>query len=242
MGTLGHTRLVSTAAMGRARIFLCLYLPTLLIASPVPGGGSGLLLTQGKLANEDGSKSLSSLFKAVNGFINKTGNFLTKIADATDNQELRDFGDMMKMEEDDSFIRMFMDDETAERVVRGFQKFLEQMPSMKSNLTDVLKGVPELKDMIAEKLANAPQKEDIKDQVNNFLDDLELPESEGVDMFRETLNEHIDMFPDNSEMMDMINEVVDQIPTDEEFNDNMDEFSNNLESIVDELAGPAAAA
>ena len=42
---------------------------------------------------------------------------------------------------------------------------LEQMPSMKSNLTDVLKGVPELKDMIAEKLANAPQKEDIKDQV-----------------------------------------------------------------------------
>ena len=110
----------------------------------------------------------------------------------------------MKMEEDDSFIRMFMDDETAERVVRGFQTFLgrhqyfctlhaiilylfglEQMPSMKSNLTDVLKGVPELKDMIAEKLANAPQKEDIKDQVNNFLDDLELPESEGVDMFRE---------------------------------------------------------
>ena len=111
----------------------------------------------------------------------------------------------MKMEEDDSFIRMFMDDETAERVVRGFQTFLgrrdintsvlymtlhyffglDRMPSMKSNLTDVLKGVPELKDMIAEKLANAPQKEDIKDQVNNFLDDLELPESEGVDMFRE---------------------------------------------------------
>ena len=114
----------------------------------------------------------------------------------------------MKMEEDDSFIRMFMDDETAERVVRGFQTFLgrrdintsvlyiihdiilylfglERMPSMKSNLTDVLKGVPELKDMIAEKLANAPQKEDIKDQVNSFLDDLELPESEGVDMFRE---------------------------------------------------------
>ena len=30
----------------------------------------------------------------------------------------------MKMEEDDSFIRMFMDDETAERVVRGFQTFL----------------------------------------------------------------------------------------------------------------------
>ena len=59
------------------------------------------------------------------------------------------------------------------------------MPSMKSNLTDVLKGVPDLKDMIAEKLATAPQKEDIKDQVNTFLDDLELPESEGVDMFRE---------------------------------------------------------
>ena len=34
------------------------------------------------------------------------------------------------------------------------------------------------------------------------------------------------MLPDNTEMMDMINEVVDQIPTDEEFNDNLDEFSN----------------
>ena len=37
------------------------------------------------------------MFKAVNGFINKTGNFLTKIADATDNQELRDFGDMVTL-------------------------------------------------------------------------------------------------------------------------------------------------
>ena len=43
---------------------------------------------------------------------------------------------------------------------------------------------------------------------------------------RETLNEHIDSLPDNTEMMDMINAVVDQIPTDEEFNDNLDEFSN----------------
>ena len=37
------------------------------------------------------------MFKAVNGFINKTGNFITKIADATDNQELRDFGDMVTL-------------------------------------------------------------------------------------------------------------------------------------------------
>ena len=52
----------------------------------------------------DGSKSLSSLFKAVNGFINKTGNFLTKIADATDNQELRDFGDMVTLLDKENFV------------------------------------------------------------------------------------------------------------------------------------------
>ena len=82
--------------------------------------------------------------------------------------------------------RRFLVDETSILYMTLLYLFgLERMPSMKSNLTDVLKGVPELKDMIAEKLANAPQKEDIKDQVNTFLDDLELPESEGVDMFRE---------------------------------------------------------
>ena len=44
------------------------------------------------------------MFKAVNGFINKTGNFLTKIADATDNQELRDFGDMVTLVDKENFV------------------------------------------------------------------------------------------------------------------------------------------
>ena len=88
----------------------------LVMASPVPGGGSGLLLglakeNQSKLLDlclfqcqliviiltammsEFESQSLSKMFQKVNGFFNKTGEIMRKVAEATKNDEIKDIGD-----------------------------------------------------------------------------------------------------------------------------------------------------
>ena len=39
------------------------------------------------------SQSLSKMFQKVNGFFNKTGEIMRKVAKATDNDEIKDIGD-----------------------------------------------------------------------------------------------------------------------------------------------------
>ncbi len=42
------------------------------------------------------SQSLSKMFKKVNGFFNKTGEIMRKVAEATDNDEIKDLGDKVE--------------------------------------------------------------------------------------------------------------------------------------------------
>ena len=39
------------------------------------------------------SQSLSKMFQKVNGFFNKTGEIMRKVAEATDNDDIKDIGD-----------------------------------------------------------------------------------------------------------------------------------------------------
>ena len=39
------------------------------------------------------SQSLSKMFQKVNGFFNKTGEIMRKVAEATNNDEIKDIGD-----------------------------------------------------------------------------------------------------------------------------------------------------
>ena len=39
------------------------------------------------------SQSLSKMFKKINGFFNKTSEIMRKVAEATDNNEIKDLGD-----------------------------------------------------------------------------------------------------------------------------------------------------
>ena len=44
------------------------------------------------------SQSLSKMFEKVNGFFNKTGEIIRKVAEATDNDEIKDIGDKVVKE------------------------------------------------------------------------------------------------------------------------------------------------
>ena len=133
----------------------------MVMASPVPGGGSGLLINlakenQSKFLNvvlsmttqtyfpamsslDFDSQSLSKMFQKVNGFFNKTGEIMRKVAEATDNDEIKDIGDkvvikqhfylilnsfQLMLKENDSFLRLFVDDDSVDEVTDGFQRFV----------------------------------------------------------------------------------------------------------------------
>ena len=84
-------------------------------------------------------QSLSKMFQKVNGFFNKTGEIMRKVAEATDNDEIKDIGDkvvikqnfdlilnsfQLMLKENDSFLRLFVDDDSVDEVTDGFQRFV----------------------------------------------------------------------------------------------------------------------
>ena len=85
------------------------------------------------------SQSLSKMFQKVNGFFNKTGEIMRKVAEATDNDDIKDIGDkvvikqnfdlilnsfQLMLKENDSFLRLFVDDDSVDEVTDGFQRFV----------------------------------------------------------------------------------------------------------------------
>ena len=50
------------------------------------------------------SQSLSKMFQKVNGFFNKTGEIMRKVAEATDNDEIKDIGDKVLAKQSPQYI------------------------------------------------------------------------------------------------------------------------------------------
>ena len=142
------------------------------------------------------------------------------------------------LKENDSFLRLFIDDKSVDEVTDGFQKFVGKqeslnnsithspniqdfLPTIKNKVSEALNKVPEIKEMISENVQNIPAKDDIKTKVTEILD--QFPEDdERVAMIRETLEENIDMIPENAEMMEVINMMEDIVPDEEEIHSGLD--------------------
>merc|ERR1712045_102118 len=115
------------------------------------------------------SQSLSKMFQKVNGFFNKTGGIMRKVAEATDNDEIKDIGDKLMLKENDSFLRLFVDDDSVDEVTDGFQRFVDFLPTIKDKVSEVLKKVPELKEVLSENVQSIPAKDDIKTRIAEVL-------------------------------------------------------------------------
>jgi len=184
-------------------ILTTLLLGQSVVTSPVPINGTT-------------SELVLDLFESLTGVVTKAGNLITKIADMADADQVKETGEEISNFGDK------LDDDAAEAVSDGFQKFLEFLPQIKNNITEVLKKVPEIQTKISEQVNNIPPKADIKERVNSLLEN--LPENEGTSIFKETVNTHIDNLPSNSEINEMIDATVDQIPSADYIHEKLDEF------------------
>merc|ERR1712029_186102 len=109
--------------------------------------------------NTEASAAVVDLIKSVSGVIGKTGNLVSKIAEISGSDEI--------------------DAETADTITDGFQKFLEYLPEIKSNINAALDSIPGIKDEVQKQINNMPEKETIKEHVNSLIS--KLPEAEGVE-------------------------------------------------------------
>merc|ERR1712110_1069677 len=240
-------RIIMLHTSSLSYLLTCLSL-SMVMASPGPGGGSALLMNLAKenqtMNNLDfDSQSLSKMFQKVNGFFNKTGEIMRKVAEATDNDDIKDIGDKLMLKENDSFMRLFVDDDSVDEVTDGFQRFVDFLPTIKNKVSEVLNKVPEIKEILSENVQMIPAKDDIKTKIAEILDQLPA-DDERVEMIRETLEENIDKIPENAEMMELINMMAEVVPGEEEIHSGLDMIVEQLESVVEELneTEPAAAA
>ena len=99
-----------------------------------------------------------------------------------------------------------------------FQDFL---PTIKDKVSEVLKKVPEIKEVISEQVQSIPAKDDIKTRIAETL--AQFPaDDETITMIRKTLEENIDRIPENAEMMDVINMMAEMVPEEEEIHSGLD--------------------
>ena len=99
--------------------------------------------------------------------------------------------------------------------------FKDFIPTIKDKVSEVLKKVPELKEVISENVQSIPAKDDIKTKIGEVL--AQFPaDDERITMIRKTLEENIDKIPENAEMMDVINMMAEMVPRDEEIHSGLD--------------------
>merc|ERR1712227_654610 len=153
--------------------------------------------------NTEASAAVVDLIKSVSGVIGKPGNLVSKIA------------------------------ETADTITDGFQKFLEYLPEIKSNINAALDSIPGIKDEVQKQINNMPEKETIKEHVNSLIS--KLPEAEGVEMFKETVNRHIDSLPTKEAVNDYIDDYVGQIPDADYIHKHIDTIVDHAQDVVDGL-------
>lgn len=104
--------------------------------------------------------------------------------------------------------------------------FKDFLPTIKDKVTEVLKKVPEIKEVLSENVQSIPAKDDIKTRIAEVL--AQFPEDdERITMTRKTLEENIDKIPENAEMVDVINMMAEMVPRDEEIH-------SGLDTIVDQ--------
>ena len=108
------------------------------------------------------------------------------------------------LKENDSFLRLFVDDDSVDEVTDGFQRFVGEtwetlcsvtislilsykkdfLPTIKNKVSEVLKKVPEIKDMLSDNVEMIPAKDDIKTKIAEILDQLPA-DDERVEMIRQ---------------------------------------------------------
>merc|ERR1711874_9752 len=190
-------------------------------ASPLPQDG-------------DDGYSLSSIvgmIKQLSRVVKTSGDVITSIAkDKTDNQDILDAGKLLSK----------ADELPGDLVEDKFQVLVSAVPAIKGNITKILDKLPEIQDLIEEKVGSIPPKSELRDSLKTVFS--YLPSNEYVASLEDHIDDQIDFIPSQDVILKTIKSTVEKIPNDDFFHSQVDELVDTISPVVEELNDTGAAA
>merc|ERR1711892_1574397 len=203
-------------------LFISIFLVGSSFSSPIPQAGD---LSE----EESGSQAIFSLFQQLASVVEKTGDVISQLSTSNYTQ-------LSKVGERISRVGEELPSDLNDLVQDNFQMLLQAIPSIKNNVTEAMDQLPGIREQISENIDMLPSKEDIKDNIEPFLEALGVfAEDDYVDDLRSRIEDHVDSFPSKDYIDENIQMALDKIPSADYVNSNVDQFVDQVASVVEEL-------
>ena len=96
------------------------------------------------------------------------------------------------------------------------------VPAIKGNITKILEKLPQIQDLIEERIESIPPKSELRDSLKSVFS--YLPSHEYVDSLEDYLDDQIDFIPSEDVILKTIKSTVEKIPDDDFFHSQVDEL------------------
>ena len=103
-----------------------------------------------------------------------------------------------------------------------FQVLVSAVPAIKGNITKILDKLPEIQDLIEEKVGSIPPKSELRDSLKTVFS--YLPSNEYVASLEDHIDDQIDFIPSQDVILKTIKSTVEKIPNDDFFHSQVDEL------------------
>merc|ERR1711892_1295729 len=138
-------------------LFISIFLVGSSFSSPIPRAGD---LSE----EESGSQAIFSLFQQLASVVEKTGDVISQLS--SNYTQLSGAGEKI------SRVGEELPSDFNDLVQDNFQMLLQAIPSIKNNVTEAMDQLPGIREQISENIDMLPSKEDIKDNIEPFLEAL----------------------------------------------------------------------
>merc|ERR1711915_653629 len=194
--------------------------PLLILGSPLPQ-------EEENPAESDSPKGLVSLISQLTGLVKTAGEVISDLSDDLETPALKEAGD--KISEVGSVLEVELPDLVADH----FNNFVRLVPQIKSNVSDVLANLPEVREKISERISSFPTKEEISGKLDEIV--AKLPDHEIINELKDKVSEKVDNLPTREEMSNFAQKALDNIPDDTEVHGALDKLLEGTAPIIDEL-------
>ena len=103
-----------------------------------------------------------------------------------------------------------------------FQVLVSAVPAIKGNITKILDNLPQIQDLIEERVESIPPKSELRDTLRSVFS--QLPSHDYVNSLEDHLDDQIDFIPSKDQILKTIKSTVEQIPDDDFFHSQVDEL------------------
>ena len=96
------------------------------------------------------------------------------------------------------------------------------VPAIKGNISKILDALPQIQDLIEERVEKIPPKSELRDGLKSVFS--YLPSHDYVNALEDHIDDQIDLIPSKDVILETIKSTVDKIPNEDFFHSQVDEL------------------